>query len=64
MVFGIQIDPKKKKKSGKLPLQADPNHKQLYKIGKEYALMKKYKVPKERIEKELGKEALKYNKIK
>jgi hypothetical protein len=63
----IKVDDKKQRKEMMVPIQADPNHRELYKIGREIAQMKRCGESKERINREFNNEALKYtnkNKIK
>ena len=52
-----------KNEVNRLPLEADPNHKHVKKIGMEVLKMKKAGMTPERIEKELGKEVSKYTKF-
>jgi len=58
---------KKKKEHNKMyatvPIEADPNHRELKKIGKEVLKMKASGESKERMDRELGSEALKYTKF-
>lgn len=52
------------KRSGvKLPIEADPNHRELKKVGKEVLSMKRHGESTERINRELNPEAMKYTKL-